>query len=125
MRPVRGRLAVRRCAVGGVVFYCTALAARVFLLHRSRGMEIEASLEVVGGCSEVDLGGGAGETAPPHSSQAVAALPGAEDLLDARPHALDRAIPGREPRQGLGVVRPHIAVAATRGTPPLPRTACV
>jgi hypothetical protein len=41
---------------------------------RSRRLDIEASLQVVGGCGEMDLGSGAGEASPSHASQAVAAF---------------------------------------------------
>jgi hypothetical protein len=49
MRPVRGRLAWRQSDVRGVVCYLASLAALRLRRRRSRQLEIEASLEVVGG----------------------------------------------------------------------------
>lgn len=57
----------------------------------------------------MDLNGGLGEPPPSHAAQAVAALPRAEDFLDAASDAMDRLVPGTRTREGLRLVTPpHI-----------------
>ena len=54
------------------------------------------------------MGGGFCETSPSHSAKAVAAFPGAEDLLDPTAHAMDWLIPCMELAQRfLLVAAPH------------------
>src|ERR1700755_2895125 len=73
-----------------------------------RGEDVESALEVVGDGSEKNLGGGTGETPPSHPTQSIAALPGSEDLLDPGTHAMDRGVPGIQPRKRfLLVTAPH------------------
>lgn len=51
------------------------------------------------------MGGGAGETAPSHSTQPIAALPGTEDFLDPGTDPMDRGVPSVELGQRLDELR--------------------
>jgi hypothetical protein len=67
---------------------------------------IHGALEVVGDGGEMDLDGSFGETSPSHSTKAVAALSGSENLLDPAAHAMDRLVPFMELAQRFGFVAP-------------------
>jgi len=70
--------------------------------------DIEGALEVVGDGGEVDLDGGFGEASPSHTAQAVAAFPGAEDLLDPTAHVMDWLVPCIKAGKRLALVAaPH------------------
>lgn len=74
----------------------------------SRRNDPQTTLEVVGDGCETNLDSGLGQSSPPHAMQAIASLPGAEDLLDAGPQMVDGLFPDAEPRQSfLFVVAPH------------------
>lgn len=70
----------------------------------------------------MSLGGSFRETSPSRSMQPVAALPRAEDLLDAAADPMDRPVPGVQARERLLLVAAPIAVRITRGVSPLVRT---
>ncbi len=54
---------------------------------------VHGAFRNVGDGGEMDLDGGFGEAAPSQSAQAVASLPGSENLLDPAAHAMDRLVP--------------------------------
>lgn len=84
--------------------------------------DVETAFEVVGDGGEPDVHAGVGKAAPSHPAQAVAALPGAEDLLDATTNPMDRLISGLEPGQRFGfVVSPYASGDDTRHASPGPR----
>ena len=81
-------------------------ARSIALSHRSR--DRETAFEVVCGGRETDLQACLGQTAPSHAGKAVAALPGAEDFLDATADAMDRLVPSFEaPGRFRLVSAPH------------------
>src|SRR5918998_662329 len=99
----KGRIYYETCARVGVRGFWPA-----FCGSSGDGEDGEGAFQVVGDGGEMDLDGGLSEAAPSHPTQAVGALPGSEDLLDAGADAMDRLVPGLQAGLHLGLVlAPH------------------